>query len=153
MSHRLHSVVLGHINLAAALDALSAELGDVEGVKASLRVSGNVDAIPPDAALCLYRVAQESLHNVVKHSGVTAAELALTVRPDAIELVVSDQGIGFNPEQKLDQGGLGLVSMEERIRLLNGTMHVATEPGKGTQLRVTLPTQRQQPVMASAPGV
>lgn len=152
MSHRLHSTVLEHVNLGAALEELRTELGDIEGVNANLHVIGDVDAIPPDAALCLYRVAQESLHNVVKHSGVTAAELALTVRPDTIELVVSDEGTGFDPDQQPDHGGLGLVSMEERIRLLNGTLHVTTGPGKGTNVKVRLPLQRHQPALASVPS-
>jgi signal transduction histidine kinase len=150
MSHRLHSVVLQHVNLAAALDALCLEFCEIEGVIVDFHVTGNAGAIPPDAALCLYRIAQESLHNVVKHSGVKDAQVGLTIRADAIELTVSDRGVGFDQAQKRDQGGLGLVSIEERIRLLNGTLHVKTEPGKGTQLTVKLPLERQQAGLAAA---
>ena len=139
MSHRLHSTVLNHIGLGAALEACCRELEEQDGVAVALNVDRAVDSIPADTALCLYRVAQESLHNVAKHSGARSAQLALTLANGAVELTVADQGVGFDPADVRDRSALGLVSIEERIKLLQGTMTLVAQPGCGTQLTVQLP--------------
>ena len=90
-------------------------------------------------ALCLYRVVQEALRNVVKHAGAARVEVSLAVTAGDIVLVVSDDGRGFDPGRPQLPEGLGLVSMEERVRLLRGSFTVGSAPGQGTHVRVRLP--------------
>jgi signal transduction histidine kinase len=86
-----------------------------------------------------YRVAQESLRNVVKHSGVKSAEVALTVDHQGVHLHVSDNGSGFDLAAARNNCGVGLASMEERVQLMQGSFQIATEPGRGSKLMATIP--------------
>jgi signal transduction histidine kinase len=97
------------------------------------------ERIPKNATLCLYRVTQEALRNVAKHSGVTEAEVELLGQEDQIELCVSDSGVGFSPESAKRASGLGLISMQERLRLVGGQLSVQSEPSHGTRIRVRVP--------------
>lgn len=92
-------------------------------------------------ALCLYRVAQESLENIRKHSGANDVRVTLTETRDGVELFISDTGAGFDVEQGRASKGLGLVSMEERVRLVGGTLLLQSHPGKGTELQVLVPAK------------
>ena len=86
----------------------------------------------------LYRIAQEALHNIVKHAHVDSAKLRLS-EGDGVTLEVSDAGVGFNPEQSFP-GHLGLRSMRERLARLSGTLEITSTPGQGTQIRATIPS-------------
>ncbi len=85
--------------------------------------------LPNDIALCVYRVAQESLHNVAKHAGVTKALLKLVATEGELLLQVDDEGVGFQTENCSSQPGVGLSSMEERVHLVNGSFSIRSEPG------------------------
>ena len=124
VSHELHSSILQHVGLPAALNSYCAEFSDREGIAVTLDIRDGVDAVSPDAALCLYRVAQESLRNIARHSGARSAVVALAGVNGAIELRVADQGVGFDPGQAREGRGLGLVSMEERVKLLDGNFDI-----------------------------
>jgi signal transduction histidine kinase len=139
MSHELHSSVLQHAGLPAALNSYCAEFSDLEGIAVTLDIRAGVEAVPSDAALCLYRVAQESLRNIARHSGARSAVVTLTGVNGAVELRVVDQGVGFDPGQARGGHGLGLVSMEERVKLLHGSFVLTTRPGAGTELRAQIP--------------
>jgi signal transduction histidine kinase len=89
--------------------------------------------------LCLYRIAQEALRNVVKHSGAGGASVVLVGQNGALTLEVRDTGQGFDPAEAAGQGGLGLVSMRERLRLLAGELTVESQPGGGTRLLAFVP--------------
>ena len=115
------------------------ELAEQDGVEVTLNVDGGLESLSPDAALCLYRVAQESLQNVVRHSGATSALVALTAGDGGLELLIADEGVGFDLEQARLRSGLGLVSMEERIKLVHGNLKVTTRPGHGTRLKFWIP--------------
>ncbi len=95
--------------------------------------------IPKNVTLCLYRITQEALRNVAKHSGVTEAEVELLGHEDRIELCISDSGVGFSPESAKRASGLGLISMQERLRLVGGQLSVQSEPSHGTRIRVRIP--------------
>jgi signal transduction histidine kinase len=88
-------------------------------------------------ALCLYRVTQEGLHNLAKHARATAAQVCLVGEPSGVRLTIRDNGIGFDPTQA--KGGLGLASMRERVRLINGRVAIMTHPGCGTVIEVWAP--------------
>jgi PAS domain S-box-containing protein len=139
VSHELHSSILQHVGLPAALNSYCAEFSDREGIAVTLDIRDGVENLSPDTALCLYRVAQESLRNIARHSGARNAMVALAGVNGAIELRVADQGVGFDPGQAREGRGLGLVSMEERVKLLDGSFILTTQPGAGTELRAQIP--------------
>jgi signal transduction histidine kinase len=95
--------------------------------------------LPLDVGLCLFRVLQEALHNVMKHSGVRRVELQLREDPSEIQLIVSDLGRGFDIEVAMRGNGLGLTSMRERVRLVNGTIAIDSKPMGGTTIHVRVP--------------
>jgi signal transduction histidine kinase len=106
-------------------------------------LSGKMERpMPPDMALCLFRVAQEALQNVVKHSGSSRAQVGLTETEDALELSVSDFGRGFSSEVQKRGPGLGLISMQERARLVHGTVRIETHPNRGTKITVSVPLRQ-----------
>ena len=96
------------------------------------------ESIRPDVALCLYRIAQEALHNVVKHSGARNCEVELSGAIDAIRLRVFDNGVGFDPAIADAQGGLGLISMRERLRAVRGEIAITAKPQAGTEIVVQI---------------
>jgi PAS domain S-box-containing protein len=139
LSHELHPAVLEHVGLPAALRAYVAEFSRLEKIRVELTVPEAVEGIPHDAAVCLYRIAQESLRNIVKHSGVDHAEITLTINDRAVCLHIVDYGSGFDLSSARNNGGLGLASMEERIRLVQGSFRISTQPGGGSKLLATIP--------------
>jgi signal transduction histidine kinase len=94
--------------------------------------------VSADVSLCLYRVAQEALHNVVRHSGATQASVRIARESDALTLQIADQGVGFSLVD-VDRAGLGLISMQERISFLGGDVAIHSSPGGGTRIRVRVP--------------
>jgi signal transduction histidine kinase len=95
--------------------------------------------IPKDLTLCIFRIVQESLRNVVKHSGASKAKVELIRQFDRIDLFISDQGAGFDagPEGRIS--GLGLISMRERLRLVSGQLFIESQPSRGTRIRAHVP--------------
>jgi PAS domain S-box-containing protein len=138
LSHELHPSRPETLGLVPALRAVCDEMSRQHGLMVDLRDRQIPRALGSAVSLCAYRIVQEALHNVVKHSGATRASVELTGSPTALELVVADQGRGFVPDA---QGlvGLGLVSMGERVKLLDGEIAIDSSPGDGTRLRVRLP--------------
>jgi two-component system CheB/CheR fusion protein len=138
-AHRLHPSVVDHLGLSAALRSLCADFSKQEEMRIDYR-QRNIDGfIPPEIALCLYRVTQEALQNVVKHSGARRARVALVVASKRILLSVSDTGAGFDPDLLRGKRGLGIISMEERVRLVAGELTTRSRPGKGTRVLVEVP--------------
>jgi PAS domain S-box-containing protein len=141
LSHDLHPAVLEHAGLRAALQAHCAEFTGASGVTVALDVTDGAADLPPDVALCLYRVAQESLRNIARHSGAREARITLRTDREAVHLSVEDTGRGFDPDAPRARAGLGLVSMRERVRLLQGALEIQSRPGR-TALLVQLPLRR-----------
>jgi signal transduction histidine kinase len=96
-------------------------------------------ALPLEVGLSLFRVLQEALNNAIKHSGVRRVEVQLREDSGEIHLVISDSGKGFNVEAALQSKGVGLTSMRERVRLLNGTIAIESKPNGGATIRVRVP--------------
>jgi len=119
-----------------------------------VKINFQSETIPKDlaqnVALCLFRVLQEALQNAIKHSGAARVQVSLTGRAQALHLTVRDDGAGFNPEQALVGTGLGLTSMKERMKLVNGHVSIDSEPGRGTVIHARVPLQ--VPKKAARPG-
>jgi len=94
-------------------------------------------SLPNEVALSLYRVAQEALHNATKHSGSNSITVSFRHESDGLSLIVSDKGVGFVPQSGF--GGLGIVSMRERLRTIGGSLSIIAAPGQGTTIRATVP--------------
>jgi signal transduction histidine kinase len=95
--------------------------------------------VPNDVSLCLFRVLQEALHNAVKYSGVERFAVQLNGTSDEIHLTVLDSGTGFDPEAAINGRGLGLISMQERVSLVKGTISIASKLMCGTEISVRVP--------------
>jgi signal transduction histidine kinase len=137
LSHELHPATLQHCGLDVALAALCSEFGNLAGIRFAFHSDGSFDSVPPAIALCAYRVTQEALQNIVKHAQTDQADVTLTHLSHAVRLTVSDEGVGmgFNARSR----GLGLTSISERTRLVNGTFDIQSERNRGTTLTLTLP--------------
>ena len=138
LSYQLHPSKLDHLGLVAALKTYCEELSSRQGIKIELDHKAIPRSLRPDIALCLYRIAQEALRNVVRHSGAKAARVVLSRHEDRIHLTVSDRGTGFDPES-IAQTGLGLISMRERLRLVGGEVSIASQPSQGTRVEARVP--------------
>jgi PAS domain S-box-containing protein len=139
LSHRLHPSKLHNLGLVVALHGLCNEISDQSGVKIHFTYRAVPRALPGDVSLCLYRISQEALNNVVRHSSAREATLELSRANLTIGLCISDPGLGFNPEQVQEKAGLGLVSMRERLRLVGGQLSIISEPFHGTQVCAQVP--------------
>ena len=144
ISHELHPTLLDHVGLRVALKAHVAEISSLQKLQVRLTLPDTDESIPNDVAVCLYRVAQESLRNILKHSGAHFAELTLTIDDQTAQLSVHDQGAGFDPKAARNNGGLGIASMEERVRLLQGSFSLVTEPDCGSKVIVSIPIRKAQ---------
>jgi PAS domain S-box-containing protein len=138
LSHQLHPAVLEHAGLASALQTYRAEFEQLAGVKTEIQTDGHFDDVPENVSLAIFRITQEALQNVWKHSGAKKALIRLARRDHQVLLQVSDKGIGFDAAQAR-RPGLGLISMRERAKLLGGTLSIESEKGLGTTLTVTIP--------------
>jgi signal transduction histidine kinase len=125
--------------LAVALKNECLALSREHGIKVEFHAESVPLSLSSDVALCLYRVAQESLSNIRKHAKTGQARVTLAGHPGEIVLSVQDVGKGFQPEKVRGKGGLGLVSMEERVRLVDGKLTIQSKPGDGTIIQVRVP--------------
>jgi PAS domain S-box-containing protein len=139
LSHELHSSMLDLLGLTAAVKNFCREFSNQQGSVVEFAHSGVPELLPRDVSLCLFRVVQEALHNAAKHSGVDFFEVHLQGTPEEIELEVHDAGAGFNQENVQTIGGLGLISMQERVHLVRGTFAIDSKTNRGTTIRVTVP--------------
>ncbi len=142
LSHELHPAVLEHLGLLAALESHVAEFGHEEQVEVKFISRVKSEKIPFDVSVCLYRVALEALRNVSRHSGASSASISLSEDDDSLMLEVSDGGMGFDVEKAKRGSGLGLISVEERVKLLQGTFEVNSKPEHGTVLVARIPLAR-----------
>jgi PAS domain S-box-containing protein len=153
LSHDLHPDVLKYGGLTAALSAHCAGIARTQIIAVTCTAEGDFESVHPKAAFCLYRIAQEALHNVVKHSNATQAEVRLIRTDDNLELTVADNGQGFDVIEARKSGrGLGLLSISERVRLARGTLSLMAELRKGTQVRVRLPVDWREAQVGDVSG-
>ena len=162
LSHRLHSSTLERLGLASGVSAFCKEFTAQQGTQIAFSYDDVPRAVSPDVALCLFRIVQEGLRNVKKHSEATHAQVRLKKLDGGLHLSISDDGKGFDLNGAFRGTGAGLWSMKERVRLIEGRFEIHSEVHKGTRIEVWAPLkeksdaspgeQRGRPSYASAEG-
>jgi PAS domain S-box-containing protein len=154
LSHELHSSRLEYIGIVSAMKGFCKEFGAKHKVDVDFDNEEVPRNVPPGISICLFRVLQESLHNALKHSGVRHFEVKVQGSPTEIQLTVRDSGVGFDPKLAMSAQGLGLISMLERVKLVQGTISISSRPRSGTEVSVRVPlpagTQTDQAKTAGA---
>ena len=136
ISRQLHPSILEDLGLVDAVKSECISFSRREGIAVDFHNEGVPPKISPDVAICIYRIVQEGLRNVAKHSGATQLQISLIGKDDSIHLTIKDQGAGFDLKETKKKLGLGLVSMQERTRLIQGNISIESRPGKGTVINV-----------------
>jgi signal transduction histidine kinase len=144
LSHRLHSSKLEYLGLVTAARSFCHELSEQRHVGIEFKHSDIPAAIPKGVSLCLFRVLQEALQNAVKHSADQNFTVEVHGTKEGISLTVSDSGIGFDWQDAMNRQGLGLISMRERLRLVNGELSIQSAPGRGTIVLAHVPLRRTE---------
>ena len=139
ISHDLHSSKLEYLGIVTAMKSFCREFAEKQQIEIDFQTSDLPDAVSPETSICLFRVLQEALHNAEKHSGVRYFEVKLSQVSGEIQLAVIDRGAGFDPKSALDGCGLGLTSMQERLRLINGNLSIHSQVGEGTRVDARVP--------------
>jgi PAS domain S-box-containing protein len=136
LAHELHPAKLEQLGLAATIRGFCRELATAHEIAIEFVPRNVPPSLPDDLALCLYRITQESLQNVIKHSGATNAKVELTAGVGELLLTVTDDGCGFDPQTVATSPSLGIIGMRERVRMLHGQISVQSSPDKGTRIEV-----------------
>jgi signal transduction histidine kinase len=136
LAYRLHPSILDHLGLAIALQSYVEEFAKREKIRVTFTHRQVPESLPPEVATCLYRVAQEGLRNVAKHARASRVVMRLARIDRHLHLSIKDSGVGFTPSQR---GGLGLISMQERVRAVRGSLSIRSRLGQGTYLFANVP--------------
>jgi signal transduction histidine kinase len=142
LSHRLHPARLEYLGIAAAAAALCHEISGQQSLDVRFHTADVPEGLSRRIALCLYRVLQEAVQNAVKHSGAKRIDVSLIGRGDQLELTVRDLGVGFDLEAS-QSAGLGLISMKERLKAVNGQLAIRSRPRHGTRIHARVPFVRE----------
>jgi signal transduction histidine kinase len=138
LSHTLHSSRLELLGIGSAMKGFCQEFASQAQVEVQFASRDVPGQLPAEVSLALYRVLQEALHNAAKHSGVRLFHAQLWTAEGAVHLSVSDAGAGFDLQAARTDRGLGLASMDERVRLVGGELSIDTQPGRGTRLHASV---------------
>lgn len=139
LSHELHPSKVRYVGLVAAARAFCKDVSDKHNLEIDFRTDELPDPLSADISLCLFRVVQESVQNAVKHSGATRIQVQLRATSEEIHLMVIDSGKGFDAKAEMKAAGLGLISMQERMRLVKGEFSVQSQPNRGTTIYARVP--------------
>jgi signal transduction histidine kinase len=155
LAYQLHPSKLDHLGLVAAVKSFCQELSERHGIWIDFQYKGFPASLSKDITLCAFRIVQEALHNIVKHSGAGEATVLLEKSDDILRLSVSDAGCGFDTKSEAMTSGLGFVGMKERLRLVGGKLSIGSDPGRGTQIEVSIPLTEQvkQPELTRVAGI
>jgi signal transduction histidine kinase len=145
LSYRLHSSLLDDLGLAEAIKAECERFSRQESIPAEVKLRDLPPTLPRDAALGLFRIAQEALRNVARHAQANAVDIMLRAMDDGLQLAVRDNGVGFDPSRKREHLSLGLASMRERAGLLGGELDIESTAGHGTTVVAWVPLKAQKP--------
>lgn len=141
LSHDMHPSQLEFIGLAPAIRGFCRDFSERHSFEVELECEGIPAGIPSHTALCLFRVLQESVHNSLKHSGGNSCKVRLWASTNQIHLTIDDSGKGFESRAEDGHGGLGLISMSERLKSVSGTFSVESQHLQGTAVRVSVPVE------------
>ncbi len=139
LSYQLHPAKLDQLGLAAAIKSLCRELAEHGEVDILFQHDSFPEEVSKEVSLCLFRIAQEALRNMKKHSQARTASVLLRKTPQCLHLRVSDDGCGFDLDSPRSTRGLGFISMRERLRLVGGEISIRSRAGQGTQVDVWIP--------------
>jgi signal transduction histidine kinase len=139
LSHWLHPPPLRYLGIGAALTSLQEVFKKTYGIRMDVVIPANLPRLPDEVELCIFRISQECLQNVAKHSGAAEVRIVLEHTPKRIRLTVSDTGRGFSLSKAVQKGGLGLASMRERALSIRGRLTVNSSPGAGTKVLLMVP--------------
>jgi signal transduction histidine kinase len=139
LAHELYSPRLEYLGIAAVMRSFCRELSEQKEVEIDFRGNGLPSSVSPDTSLCLFRVLQEALHNAVQHSGVRQFGVQLNGTSKEIHLTVRDCGVGFDLETAQTSRGLGLNHMQERLKLVKGSLSIDSNPTRGTTIHARVP--------------
>ena len=139
LSHELHSSKLDYLGIVGAAKNFCMEFGERQKVEIDFQSHDVPTALPTELSLSLFRVLQEALRNATKHSGVKRFEVCLWGNSGEIHLAISDLGAGFDKESAMKSTGLGLTSMQERLRLVHGELSINSQPKGGTTIHARVP--------------
>jgi signal transduction histidine kinase len=145
LSRQLHPAILDDLGLVEALRSECASFARREGIAVDYRAEDVPSRLPKDVSLCIYRVAQEALRNIAKHAAVNEALVSLVAAGPELMLRVQDKGVGFDPQALHSQPGLGLASMGDRVRLVQGELSLTSETGHGTTVALRVPLAGSAP--------
>jgi signal transduction histidine kinase len=140
IARQIHPAILDDLGLSAAIRSECLAFREQYGMPVEFTSDNMSRDIPEDVALCLYRIVQESLRNIAKHAGMARVSVRLRARPGELVLAIDDVGHGFDPESIKGKRGLGLVSMEERLRIVGGTLSIRSQQGNGTHVEAKVPS-------------
>jgi len=149
LSHEFHSSKLEYLGVVPGIKSWCKEFGERQAMEIDFK-SDVSSVVPFDVGICLFRVLQESLHNAAKHSAVKRIEVQLREVSNEIHLIVTDLGRGFDVVSAIQDQGLGLTSMQERVRLLNGSVDIESKPMAGTTIHVRVPFGSEQATRRAA---
>ena len=143
VAHRLHPAIIDQAGLIPALSQLANDVSRASGIDVETEFDdqGGASQLSRERALMLYRIAQEGLRNVVKHSGAKRARVIARARDGQMEVTIQDSGRGFESTDPTKSAGLGLISMAERTRLADGKFEIHSTPGGGTTVRASVPVK------------
>jgi signal transduction histidine kinase len=141
-SRELHPAILERLGLVPSLRRFCDEFMQHRKIAVHFSTSGDESALDQDVALVLFRVGQECLMNISKHSGAGSCDVSLRFAPDRVMLEITDTGSGFDPNEQKESTGLGLQSMRERLRSVSGTLRIHSAPGRGTRVHAEVPIDR-----------
>jgi two-component system CheB/CheR fusion protein len=150
-ARNLHPFMLTHLGLEPALRAYCEEFSNLRKIKVRLTARALPGTIPSGVALCVYRVVQEALGNVAKHAVAKHATVSISGNDHALHVAIRDDGHGFDLAHVKGKG-LGLISMEERVRHLGGTFSIAPKPGNGTRIDIRIPLETNPAALATESG-
>jgi len=142
ISRQIHPAILNDLGLVRAINSQCIRFSDREEISVDFQAQDIPETVPKDAALCLYRITQEGLRNIAKHSQARHVEISLKGQNDKILLHIIDDGIGFVPQDARRTPGIGLASMRERVEYARGQFCIRSDQGMGTMIEVSVPTEK-----------
>ena len=142
LTSQLRPEIIDDLGLEAAIEWYTSEFSERTAIEISLNMD-KVDGISAGDSLIIFRILQESLTNIARHSRAVKVAIALGIKEDFINLWISDDGIGITEKQRNSKQSFGLISMKERAASLGGTFDISSENGKGTLIRLLIPVKNK----------
>jgi PAS domain S-box-containing protein len=139
--YAIHPIIIDNYGLTAAVGKLSRDFEETSAIKMNFTALGDVRRLPSESELTIYRIIQEALNNIVKHSYATEAELEIAFNPDEIRIKISDNGIGFETEKYINEKNstsFGLKNMQQRVSMLNGEFLINSSPDCGVTIKINI---------------